>query len=315
MSETSAVFPRMTGVIVIEVNESNPNGDPDRESDPRTLPDRRGVISAVSFKRKIRDLVHEKDGAVWKALVEGDIIGSDTIRKYGILEDRSLSRADVTKYLKGDPGEDCKATNYEKFHNEFWDARVFGNTFLESSENEEKKADDKQKANLRNSTRNGVAQVANAHSICPVEIIRSTNTKKAGAQEGKDRGMAPLGDRRILHGVYVMPFFINPALAHKTHCTLADIEIFLKLIPVAYPATASRARPFVEVRHAFVGEHKSALGSFSDFDFVRCFTPKRVNGSIDEPSSNWCQYTVATQPSEDLADRVENFRDIVDLTK
>lgn len=300
-------IPRMTGVLIIEVNESNPNGDPDRESDPRTLPDKRGVISAVSFKRKLRDLVHEKAGIVWRTIAED--LDIDDADRFGILETRGIQRSDISNLLKGSKGENRRETGYIEFHNRFWDARIFGNTFLESTDSEEKNADDEQKANLRNSVRNGVVQFVNAHSVCPVEVKRDTNTKKAGAQEGKDRGMAPLADRRVMHGVYVMPFFVNPALAHRTHCTMEDINLLLKLIPPAYPATASRARPFVDVRHAFIVEHKSPLGSMSDFAIVKHFTPVRIDGNVDQPSKSWEQYTIATD-AKGLNIMDGSFRDL-----
>jgi CRISPR/Cas system type I-B associated protein Csh2 (Cas7 group RAMP superfamily) len=307
----------MTGVIVIEVRESNPNGDPDRESDPRSLPDKRGVISAVSFKRKLRDLVLEKDGVIWTAVKDEFDLNPD---RFEILEDRSLDRRRVRSLLAGSSGEDLRKGNYVAFHERFWDARLFGNTFLEDATGDSEEDSDKktkaekltepQATNLRNSVRNGVVQIANAHSVTPVQIVRSTNTKKAGAQMGKDRGMAPLGDRRVLHGVYVMPFFVNPALAHKTHCDRADLDVFLRLIPVAYPATASRARPFVEVRHAFLGEHKSVLGSFSEFAFVDRFTPKR-RGDPEQPTNDWSEYEIAQDLGPSLNGRVANFRDLV----
>ena len=50
---------RATGLLIIEVVNSNPNGDPDRESDPRQRPNGLGEISPVSFKRKLRDLVED----------------------------------------------------------------------------------------------------------------------------------------------------------------------------------------------------------------------------------------------------------------
>ena len=53
----NAPFDRGSGLLVIEVINSNPNGDPDRESDPRQRPDGYGEISPVSFKRKLRDLI------------------------------------------------------------------------------------------------------------------------------------------------------------------------------------------------------------------------------------------------------------------
>ncbi len=46
---------RATGLLIIEVINSNPNGDPDRESDPRQRPDSHGEITPVSYKRKNRD--------------------------------------------------------------------------------------------------------------------------------------------------------------------------------------------------------------------------------------------------------------------
>lgn len=61
----SASFNRGTGLLVINVVNSNPNGDPDQESEPRTFDaDGRGLISPVSFKRKLRDLMEQTDGEV-----------------------------------------------------------------------------------------------------------------------------------------------------------------------------------------------------------------------------------------------------------
>ena len=52
---------RATGLLVIEVVNSNPNGDPDRENDPRQRANGRGEISPVSFKRKLRDLLDNQE--------------------------------------------------------------------------------------------------------------------------------------------------------------------------------------------------------------------------------------------------------------
>lgn len=57
----SSELKRATGLLVIEVVNSNPNGDPDRESDPRQRPNGLGEISPVSFKRKLRDLLDDHD--------------------------------------------------------------------------------------------------------------------------------------------------------------------------------------------------------------------------------------------------------------
>ena len=56
---------RATGLLVIEAVNSNPNGDPGRESEPRQRPTGIGEISPVSFKRKLRDLLGDKDSAFY----------------------------------------------------------------------------------------------------------------------------------------------------------------------------------------------------------------------------------------------------------
>lgn len=262
MSDNKAEIPRVTGLLVIEVRNSNPNGDPDRESDPRTRAhDGKGVISDVSFKRKLRELVLQKDGPVWEHLAkllklkEGE---------FGIHVDQAARMADATSRQDGEK---------KSLSDRFWDVRLFGSTSLDEGDN---------------FIRSGVAQFAIAVSSAKVRIQRDTNTVKAGVQEGKDRGMAPLGFRVVEHGVYAMPFLINPSAAKRSGCTRDDIELLCRLIPHAYAHNASRIRPFVEVRHAWYFEHKSRLGSCSDFAIIDALTPTKVQAA--EPSSSWTDY-------------------------
>src|SRR3954449_5140400 len=88
---------RATGLLVIEVVNSNPNGDPDRESDPRQRPDNRGEISPVSYKRKLRDLVEEKQGPVWETLSAELNLKEE---RFAILEHRGRDRKAIEKELK-----------------------------------------------------------------------------------------------------------------------------------------------------------------------------------------------------------------------
>src|SRR5438445_5418465 len=91
---------RATGLLVIEVKNSNPNGDPDRESDPRVRShDQLGMITGVSFKRKLRDLVEEKDGPVWKEMQKVLNIKEEANGAGGfmILESRGRDREEIKK--------------------------------------------------------------------------------------------------------------------------------------------------------------------------------------------------------------------------
>ena len=90
---------RATGLLIIEVVNSNPNGDPDRESDPRQRPNGLGEISPVSFKRKLRDLVENTDGPVFKAICDKLKLDKNN---FNILESRGRDRQAIIKEM----GED-----------------------------------------------------------------------------------------------------------------------------------------------------------------------------------------------------------------
>jgi Cas7 group CRISPR-associated protein Csh2 len=281
---------------VIEVRNSNPNGDPDQESDPRRRGhDNRGMITGVSFKRKVRDLVLAKDGEVWKRCSNG--FAPD---EFDLLERRNINRIEVDKLLKAKGG-------FDEFKRRYWDARVFGNTFLEKEGGD--------------TIRAGVAHFGLGISISPVRVERLTKTKMAPAQgggEGEDgpsRGMAPLAHRVVVHGLYCMPFFVNPTAALKSGCQRRDIALLLKLIRHAYPHTKSDIRPFVDVRHAWYAEHKDPLCSFSEFRFIEEMTPRR-KGDPETPSSDVVsledQYDVPRTLPEDLTEKASNFCDLVE---
>jgi len=277
---------RVTGLLVIEVRHSNPNGDPDDEGEPRQIHTGQqkghGIISGVSYKRKLRDLLEWKEGDVWDILSK-ELGIADEAHEFQILESRGRDRNKIWD-MSGDEFRRC-----------YWDARVFGNTFLESLKEKLKglSADQRKRelAKHEHFIRTGAAHFPNGVSVAPVEIERMTNTNKAGVEEGKDRGMAPQADRVVQHGVYCMSFFINPTAAKRSGCKLKDIDLLKRLIPYAYTHTASRARSAVEIRHAWYVEHDSPLGSYSDFAILDALTPKKRENP-DMPSSSWQEYDV-----------------------
>lgn len=279
------IFNRATGLLVIEVINSNPNGDPDKESDPRQRNDQRGEISPVSFKRKIRDLIEDKDGELWKNVSQKLMIKDG----FNILESRGRDRNLIIKMLNEDP---------EKFKKEYWDGRVFGNTFLEEGSS--------------TSIKTGVVQFGLGVSIAPIHIERFTTTNKSGVEEGKDRGMAPLSYRIVQHGIYCMPFFINPSVAPKTGCDKQDIELLLRVIPFAYTSTASYIRSQVPIIHAWYIEHKTPLGSCSDFDLIDALTPKKLDDS-EKPSTSRADYKIPTEGDvpEELRNKIISIRDLM----
>ena len=285
---------RGTGLLVIEVQNSNPNGDPDAESEPRTLDgDGRGLISPVSFKRKIRDLVADESGPAFA-------IASDVLKlkssgnNFEILESRGRSLKDIA------------TLDEQSFKKKYWDARVFGNTTLESMQAAKVKGDAKD-----HFIQTGVVQFGPGISISPIDVIRLTMTNKAGVEGDKDRGMAPLAWRAVRHAVYTMPFFVNPTAAGKSGCDVTDINLLKFLIPHAYRNTASVARPFVEIRHAWYAEHKGALGSCPDSLILEGLTPRKKDPATkDQASTSISEYDIPTTLTDAVRARLGTFDDL-----
>jgi len=286
---------RATGLLIIEVVNSNPNGDPDRESDPRQRPNGLGEISPVSFKRKLRDLVEDTEGAVFPAMCKKLSLNENDFK---ILELRGRDR----KTIIAEMGKDIKNFDQKEFLNspfvkKYWDGRLFGNTFLEEGGN-------------KGYIKTGVAQFTMGLSVAPILIQRHTNTSKAGVEEGKTQGMAPLAYRVVEHGVYYMPFYINPSHAHKSGCTQKDVDLLKAIIPYAYDHTRSAIRPDVRIRHAWYMEHQNSLGSCADWKLIDTLIPKRKGEDPGRPSTAWSEYDVPINLPADLKEKV-SFGDLM----
>lgn len=283
MSNEEKKIMRATGLLVIEVINSNPNGDPDRESDPRQRPDGLGEISPVSFKRKLRDLVEDKDGPVWDALASNLSLDS---KKFGILESRKSSLKEI------------RDLDEKGFIEKYWDGRVFGNTELEKGR--------------KVPVKTGVVQFGLGLSIAPIRVERMTTTNPP-VEGDKSGGMAPMAYRIVEHGIYCMPFFVNPSAAHKSGCAAKDIELMLALIPHAYAHSRSYVRTNVELLHAWYMEHKSPLGSCPDFKLIEALTPKK-NEQPDIASKSRSEYTIpAKEALGALTEKINTVKDLIEF--
>jgi CRISPR/Cas system type I-B associated protein Csh2 (Cas7 group RAMP superfamily) len=163
------------------------------------------------------------------------------------------------------------------FQAKYWDGRLFGNTFLEEGGPD--------------TTRCGALQLGVGISIAPIEIENATWTSKAGVEAEKDRGMAPNAQKLVAHGLYAMPFFVNPTAGQKSGCTLTDIHVFLALLKYLYPQTRSVCRTQVELIHAHVFTHNNPCGSCRELALIDALMPKKL-GDPAQPSTSLADYTI-----------------------
>lgn len=284
---TQTQVPRITGLLVIEVRNSNPNGDPENVGFPRQRPDGRGEISPVSIKRKLREMVADKEGLVWTETKRRISLGDGADMSYGILESRGRDRKEIIAKMKDG-----------RFEAEYWDGRLFGSTFLESREAVEKetgKIKDTEWQKLLKTIRTGVAHFGVGVSVAPVNIRFETWTNKAGVEEGRDRGLAPQALKFVEHGIYTVPFFVNPTQANKTKCTFTDVDLMLQLLKHTFSANPSTGRTQVEIIYAHAVKHNDPLGSFSDFALLDAFKPYRIpEADKEKPSETREDYHIPT---------------------
>jgi len=307
-------IPRATGLIIVEVRNSNPNGDPERDGAPRKRRGDIGEISPVSVKRKIRDLVGNKQGPIWLYLKETLKITDDN--RFDILEERGRDRGSIKNMIL--------EKNGTKFIDSFWDARVFGNTFLEKAEEESgktgadaapakevSKAKTKDAITLKESVKTGVVHFGLGLSIAPVTSRTDfTMTNKSSVQKDKTSGMAPGAYKFVEHGIYAIPFFVNPTQATKTGCSKTDVDIVLELIPYVYSHNRSLVRTQVEVLHAWYAKHNNQRGSCSDFDLIDALMPKKREAK-DKPSVERSEYIIPNK--KDNPDIFKQFEDKVTI--
>lgn len=322
----STDIPRATGLIIVEVRNSNPNGDPERDGAPRRRRGDIGEISPVSVKRKMRDLIGNKNGPIWLYL-EGKFLLDKA--RFEILEERDRKRDEIKKMIIED---DSKSLEEKRFVKKYWDGRVFGNTFLEGAEGESEEGTSEEKTTkkadkgkstkaeeaiaLKRNVKTGVLHFGLGLSIAPVALRTDfTLTNKSGVQEGKTAGMAPGAFKFVEHGIYAIPFFVNPTPASKTGCEKKDVDVALELIPYVYSHNPSLVRTQVEVLHAWYMEHRNQKGSCNDFDLIDALMPKKKEAK-DKPSSARIEYDI---PNKDAIitqfDGKVTVRDLMDLMR
>jgi len=324
---------RATGLIIVEVRNSNPNGDPERDGAPRRRRGDIGEISPVSVKRKMRDLVANKKGPIWLYLKEKFKLDDDTC--FDILEERGRKRSVIKDMIIKDKDKEIDDKTFVK---QYWDGRVFGNTFLEKAEDKsENEAPETTPENtteggiiskaeealaLKDSVKTGVVHFGLGLSVAPVTVRTDfTLTNKSAVQEDKTSGMAPGAFKFIEHGIYAIPFFVNPTQASKTGCTKKDVEVALELIPYVYSHNRSLVRTQVEVLHAWYVEHNNQKGSYNDFDLIDALMPKKLEAE-NKPSVTREEYDIPN-PNDDkykitfekFNGKVVGFRDLMDLMR
>ena len=267
-----AIKNRYEFVILFDVENGNPNGDPDAGNMPRIDPESGlGLVTDVCLKRKIRNYVETvKEGeAGYQIYIREDVPLNRSDRKacenLGITEtdDKKVTEG-LKKLKKNDPDADLKIRDY--MCQNFFDIRTFGavmTTFV--------------KASLNCGQVRGPVQIGFARSVDPivsqeVTITRVAITTEKDAEDKKTE----MGRKSIVtYGLYRAEGYVSANLARKvTGFTEEDLDLLWEAIINMFEHDHSAARGKMAVRELIVFKHSKELGdcpAYKLFDAVDVF--------------------------------------------
>ncbi len=247
-----AIKNRYDFVILFDVENGNPNGDPDAGNLPRTDPETGlGIVTDVCLKRKIRNYVEA---------VKEDAEGFRIYIKDGVPLNRSDREA--LRYLQIDDEKALKAAKKENpeldrlvlqfMCKNFFDIRTFGavmTTFV--------------KGNLNCGQVRGPVQLSFARSVDPVVPQEVTITRVAITTESDaERKGTEMGRKYVVpYGLYRCEGYVSANLAQKTTgFSEEDLELLWEAILNMFEDDHSAARGKMAVRELIIFRHDSAMG-------------------------------------------------------
>lgn len=298
-----AIKNRYEFVVLFDVENGNPNGDPDSGNMPRIDPESGlGLVTDVCLKRKIRNYVEtvKEDAKGYKIYIKEDVplnrSDREACESLGITEteDKKVTEA-LKKLKKSDKDVDIKLGDY--MCDNFYDIRTFGavmTTFV--------------KASLNCGQVRGPVQLGFARSIDPIVSQEVTITRVAiTTEKDAENKSTEMGRKNIVpYGLYRVEGYISANLARKvTGFSEEDLDLLWEAIINMFENDHSAARGKMAVRELIVFKHSKELGdcpAYKLFDAVEV----RKKEEIEYPRK-YQDYTVQIH-EEMIPDSVEMKR-------
>lgn len=270
-------------VLLFDVQDGNPNGDPDAGNLPRVDPETgEGLVTDVCLKRKVRNyvgLLHEEQPPYEIYVKEKAILNKQHERAYEALG------VDLSKSESKRKGGDKVAEARQWMCKNFFDIRTFGAVMS---------------TGVNCGQVRGPVQLTFARSVAPIFPAEHSITrmavateKEAEKQEGDNRTMGR--KFTVPYGLYRAHGFISAPLATQTGFNQDDLELLWQSLINMFEHDRSAARGQMATRGLYVFEHEGKLGNapaHSLFDRIE-ITPK----GTDAPRA-FADYEVAVSDAD-----------------
>jgi len=276
-------------VLLFDVKDGNPNGDPDAGNLPRMDAETgNGLVTDVCLKRKVRNYVGltRNETPPYEIYVkEKAVLNKQHERAYEGIGKAALLKGDDKKRKGGDAVEEARQWMCKNF----FDVRTFGAVMS---------------TGVNCGQVRGPVQLTFARSVSPVVALEHSITRMAVATEAEAEKQQ--GDNRTMGRKFTIPYglyrahgFVSAHLAKQTGFSVDDLKLLWESLANMFDHDRSAARGEMTTRGLYVFKHEGELGdapAHSLFDLVQA-----KQNDPDAPAREFADFSVTAPPTGPLA--------------
>lgn len=289
-----AIQNRYDFVLLFDVKDGNPNGDPDAGNLPRIDAETgRGLVTDVCLKRKVRNYIaltkdqseitnklEEKQVRYEIYIKEKAILNKQNERAYVGIGAEDLLKADDKKRKGGAKIDEARQWMCANFY----DVRTFGAVMS---------------TGVNCGQVRGPVQMTFARSVEPIIVSEHSITRMAVTTEKEAENQG--GDNRTMghkftvpYGLYVAHGFVSASLSEQTGFNEEDIQLFWEALQNMFEHDRSAARGDMATRGLYVFKHESKLGNAQAHTL---FDRIKIARQTEGPARSFTDYKVEIDTS------------------
>lgn len=267
-------------VLLFDVSNGNPNGDPDAGNLPRVDPETmHGLVTDVCLKRKVRNYVQ-----VLKQGADGyGIYVNDSGIALNSLHEQAYAEVGIKPTGSKQKREDVQVVQ-SRMCGKYYDIRMFGAVMT---------------TGVNCGQVRGPAQLTFARSIDPivpldVTITRVAVTRPEDATVSADNGepgtgkITEMGRKALVpYGLYLGYGFFSAPFAERTGVTPEDLDLFWEALQGMWDIDRSSSRGLMTCRGLYVFSHSDRLGNVPAHVLFDLVTVRRTSASTPRKFSDY----------------------------
>lgn len=261
-------------VLFFDVQDGNPNGDPDAGNLPRIDAETgMGLVTDVCIKRKIRNFIQ---------ITQNGVPGRDIFIKEKAVLNRAIvsawDEANEDKTIStAEDKRNAEQSAKEKMCGKYFDIRAFGAVLTTSDKEKKGEPESDQKIRKTAGQVRGPIQMTFARSVEPIVSLEHSITRMAVTNERDLEKERTMGRKfTVPYGLYRSYGFISAHLAEQTGFAESDLDLFWQALQNMFEHDRSAARGLMSTRALVIFEHDSALGNKPAFELFDRVSWKRV---------------------------------------